>query len=159
MIFRSGSTFLLSLMTVEEKIASFSEPFFDIMQEQFVKGPGNVEDKVNDLMECRFETIFSNLSDTRRGAKIQECDGAEARVMKTIRLRLWQMESWIKDSDIKVRRTFDSIQENIINMFEVIHLVRDPRGMISSILAKGWSAASLDSKPNCGRIGKDLGRV
>ena len=106
MISRSGSTFLLSLMTVEEKIASFSEPFFDIMQEQFVKGPGNVEDKVNDLMECRFETIFSNLSDTRRGARIQECEGAEARVMKTIRLRLWQMESWIKDSDIKVRRTF-----------------------------------------------------
>lgn len=138
---RSGSTFLLSLMTVEEKIACFSEPFFDIMQEQFVKGPGNVEDKVNDLMDCKFET-FSTLSRTKKDAKIRECEGADARVMKTIRLRLWQMESWIKQSDIKV-----------------IHLLRDPRAMISSILAKGWSASSLDSKPNCGRIGKDLGKV
>ena len=65
---RSGSTFLLSLMTVEEKIACFSEPFFDIMQEQFVKGPGNVEDKVNDLMDCKFET-FSTLSRTKKDAK------------------------------------------------------------------------------------------
>lgn len=98
---RSGSTFLLSLMKVRKNVIGFSEPFFDIMQEEFVRGPGNVQDKIYDLMDCKFQTLkFPDESEKRK--QIRQCQGTEARVMKTIRLRFGQMESWIEQSDLKV---------------------------------------------------------
>ena len=88
-------------MKVKKEVIGFSEPFFDIMQEEFVRGPGNVQDKINDLMDCKFQTLkFTDESQKR--SEVKHCQGTEARVVKTIRLRFWQMKSWIKQSDLKV---------------------------------------------------------
>ena len=98
---RSGSTYLMCLMSIREDVTFFNEPFSGVMRTQFVAGSGNVEDQLTNLMECEpGEMERQNREHPNR--ERTDCARSHARVIKTIRLRYWQMKSWIKQSDIKV---------------------------------------------------------
>ena len=91
----------MCLMSVKEDVIFFNEPFSGNMQEKFVDGSGEVEDKLKNLMECEPGEMVRQAIEHPNTEKI-DCASSSARVIKTIRLRYWQMKSWIRHSDIKV---------------------------------------------------------
>ena len=105
---RSGSSFLGSLMSAGDTVTYVYEPFFglningtdikDILARNDVIAPDFVRRHLSDLFECK--TSYDKRKSLHRN--MESCKTNQARVIKTIRVRYDQMESWIKRSDIKV---------------------------------------------------------
>ena len=57
------------------------------------------------------------------------------RVVKTTRLSFEQLESWIQDSDIKVKYNKGRWQYKYWYI-KIVHLIRDPRAILNSVSAK-----------------------
>ena len=68
---------------------------------------------------------------------IEKCEDSNVRVIKTIRLHHVNLITWILDSDIKI-----------------VHLVRDPRAMINSLLKgpKTWKRLSENIDGMCKKM-------
>ena len=76
--------------------------------------------------------------------------------MKTIRLRRAGLEPWIYNTDIKVRFSSPVLCFNMF--FQIVHLVRDPRAMITSITKRSgvWNDALKNSTYQCKRMLDDM---
>ena len=83
-------------------------------------------------------TVWKGLDRTRL---VSSCLNCNPRIIKTIRLRRPMLKYWIKDTNVKV-----------------IHLVRDPRAMYSSMAKRPgvWSDVLNDFQSQCRRIRKDM---
>lgn len=133
---RSGSTFLLSLMTAGDNIAQFGEPLAKFQHQDSV---AKVKSRVTGLLGCDAEGV-KTWNERHSHIQVMNCGDSEGLVMKTIRLRYWQVESWIAQSDIKV-----------------IHLLRDPRAIISSRVAKDWkNTKENDPEHICRQMEDDM---
>ena len=99
------------------------------MRTQFVKDSGNVEDQITDLMECEPREMERQDREHPNRERI-DCAISQARVIKTIRLRYWQMKSWIKQSDIKVKYCSLQVIYSIHSdgLSEMVHLEQNKVG-------------------------------
>ena len=67
-----------------------------------------VKSRVTGLLGCDAEGV-KTWNERHRHIQVMNCGDSEGLVMKTIRLRYWQVESWIAQSDIKVQGTIYSL--------------------------------------------------
>lgn len=60
-----------------------------------------VKSRVTGLLGCDAEGVKA-WNERHKHIQVIDCEDSAGLVMKTIRLRYWQVESWIAQSDIKV---------------------------------------------------------
>ena len=60
-----------------------------------------MKSRVTELLGCDKDRIKA-WNERHSRIKVTDCERSAGVVMKTIRLRYWQIESWIAKSDIKV---------------------------------------------------------
>merc|ERR1719270_317617 len=136
---RTGSSLTGDLISGDSEAAYFFEPFWN---RPSVTTANTTEGVLNGLFDCSPE-LLSEISrlqfphgwpyvTIRRPGK---CQTSNLRVIKTIRLRKENLESWIGSSDI-----------------QVVHLVRDPRAVLSSREVAHWDTGALEA----GRLCKDM---
>ena len=111
--FRSGSSFLGSLMSAGARVTYVYEPFFgvfingtdiqDFIERNDVAASQLIRQNLTDLFDCR--TVYVKRREKHKN--IKNCKKSPARVIKTIRVRCNQVESWIGRTDIKVKVTTD----------------------------------------------------
>ncbi|XP_023346030.1 carbohydrate sulfotransferase 1 isoform X2 [Eurytemora carolleeae] len=113
---RSGSSFTGDLLSALPNTMYYFEPF------KILKLDGLQELQVQDYV-CGLFNCTTSLQKRLKGngyygirTRNVDCVNAETKVIKSIRLHKDGLEPWIYSSDIKV-----------------VHLVRDPRGMIKSM--------------------------
>ena len=96
-------------MSAGDKVTYVYEPFFgvsingtdikDLIERNDLAASNLIRQNLTDLFDCR--TFYVK----RRGQhkNVRNCKKSLARVIKTIRVRYHQLESWIRQSDIKVK--------------------------------------------------------
>ena len=113
-----------------------------------------VKTKLLDIFNCEFQP-----QENRRKSKMTgKCSDSSPRVIKTIRVRFDTLKYWIQDTDIKVHfLSFDVIDcEMILKMLKIIHLVRDPRGILNSRENHNWRKRLRDIEYVCENLENDL---
>ena len=73
---------------------------------------------------------------------LNNCPNTHFRVIKDIRLHKAHFEPWILNSDIKVCYYFIVFILSNLSIFQIIHLIRDPRAIYASM-----SRSKLRRKP------------
>jgi len=158
---RSGSTFTAAVLSANPSTSYFMEPLFSLMPLGQLDWDYFLEDSITDnpagkeavmkLMTGIFscdEVVTEQLkkwSETEfniiQAVGKQQCDDSKNVLAKTVRLHADNLLPWIENSDIRV-----------------VHLVRDPRGMISSMLAQKeeWGQRLSSFENICGQVQQDL---
>ncbi|XP_076032331.1 uncharacterized protein LOC143020050 [Oratosquilla oratoria] len=148
---RSGSSFTGELLTSGNESMYVYEPLFPwrnrLAQSDHMDAMEGMVRALGDLFDCRDEVLrqFENKGFRyfrRTAAGSDWCDAAPLRLIKTIRFRSFFGASWLRRRpDIKV-----------------IHLVRDPRGIISSVKKGGgiWGKHNRDAELQCLNMKDDL---
>jgi len=159
---RSGSTYTGSVLSASQSVAYFMEPIFSLLPvgeadwDYFLESAITNNDQVKPVIQKLMEGLYScneavlermNIlgdgawtSVTVKASVFEECSEAKTVLVKTIRLHKDNMD-WIQDSDVKV-----------------VHLVRDPRGMIGSMLQQPeeWTTRLGSYKGICSQMETDL---
>ncbi|XP_066939794.1 carbohydrate sulfotransferase 1-like [Macrobrachium rosenbergii] len=148
---RAGSSFTGELLTAGGEAMYVFEPLY-VWRRKL--GPGadpSLERKsalvLGDLLDCRPEVIAEwqrkGFSYFRRKLEVENfCEAAKLRLLKTIRARAHFILPWIKERpDIKI-----------------VHLVRDPRGIVNSVQRGGrlWSDNNRNAQLQCKSVERDL---
>ena len=149
-------------MSAGDKVTYVYEPFFgvsingtdikDLIERNDLAASNLIRQNLTDLFDCR--TFYVK----RRGQhkNVRNCKKSLARVIKTIRVRYHQVESWIRQSDIKVQINTDIFNDlNHLYSLQLIHLLRDPRAMIRSRLV-GHVLNKREPKKVCTEMEEDL---
>ncbi|XP_047488001.1 carbohydrate sulfotransferase 1-like [Penaeus chinensis] len=149
---RSGSSFVGELLTSGGGAMYVYEPLF---LWRALLGPGadvGVEERaaraLGDLLDCKPEVVrawrrrpYQYFRRKPEGVR-DWCVDADLRLLKTIRARASFVLPWMRSrSDIKV-----------------VHLVRDPRGILNSVKRGGnlWSENNRNAALQCANIERDL---
>jgi len=148
---RSGSSYTGNLLSALSQASYFFEPLWALNQsglsiekavQQDKAKVAEVRDTITGIFNCDDEIIRkmkrANFKILRKNGNV--CNATNPKVIKTIRLHKPGLEPWIYTSGIKV-----------------VHLVRDPRGMIGSVAAgKSWGDALKNATYQCTRVRDDL---
>ncbi|XP_023327796.1 carbohydrate sulfotransferase 1 isoform X2 [Eurytemora carolleeae] len=148
---RSGSSFTGDLLSAHPNAAYYFEPFYLLrpgghsIERALQENPSTVwqvRDYIYGIFYCNpsllkklsFHVIRTHGHDT-------DCINANPKVMKTIRIHKIGLEPWIYSTNI-----------------QVVHLVRDPRGMITSMAShqNTWGEAAKNYSQLCNKIQDDL---
>ena len=109
-------------MSAGDKVTYVYEPFFgvsingtdikDLIERNDLAASNLIRQNLTDLFDCR--TFYVK----RRGQhkNVRNCKKSLARVIKTIRVRYHQLESWIRQSDIKVQINTDIFNDLNLNI-------------------------------------------
>jgi len=159
---RSGSTFTGDVLSASKSLSYFMEPIFslipvgeadwDYFLEDVISKDRQMQSVIQNLMEGIYscdEAVLERLtrlgnddwaSITVKAAEIEKCKEAKAVLTKTIRLHKDNMD-WVHGTNIKV-----------------VHLVRDPRGMIGSMLRQPeeWTNRLQSYQKVCRQLEEDL---
>ena len=140
---RTGSSLTGDLIAADTTSAYFFEPFWN---RSSLTTTNSTEGILNGLFNCSPELIseitavqwphrWPYVSVRRPG----RCQTSNLRVVKTIRVRKEDLEPWIRNSEIKV-----------------VHLVRDPRAVLSSRAVVGWEKETLQAARLCHQMLGDM---
>ena len=131
--FRTGSSFLSDLLSIHKFTGYFFEPFYPFQPILWNKSISNEykSDLAQKLLEGIYECSGSSMSiikesDSNKTFQIRHkpelrCEDMTSTVIKTIRLRRSQIESWIGKTSIKI-----------------MYLIRDPRAIYRSYKIAGY---------------------
>ena len=109
---RSGSSFIGALMSASRDAYYIYEPFKkthggkldEELDKQTPEAINLVRESITGIMKCGKEAVAEATKVTCNwGKKVEKCVESRTRVIKTIRLRYSSVQSWIKDTDIKVK--------------------------------------------------------
>merc|ERR1711892_502022 len=138
---RSGSSFTGELLSAGPKASYYYEPLFSLrpngtaIENVLLRDHTQsylVEQHIQGIFKCSWPLLQQLKNSTFKTVRKRglECKTSPVRVVKTIRLRRAGLEPWIYQTDI-----------------QVVHLVRDPRAMITSIARRPgiWSEALKNS--------------
>ena len=148
-LFRSGSSFAGELLSALPGAAYYYEPLFSLrpngtsIETVIIKDPTQsnlIRQRIMGIFNCSWSLLQTlNKSSFKTVRKRgMSCRRSNPRVIKTIRLRRAGLESWIlQDTSVKI-----------------VHLVRDPRAMISSISKRPgtWSDTLKNASYQCNRM-------
>jgi len=151
---RSGSSFAGDLLSASQHAAYYFEPLVSLRPggisieravEQNWTNIALVREMINGIFDCDW-TLLKTMNSFEKSRSMRKnslkCKRSNPKVVKTIRLHKTGMEPWIYNTG---------------NRIKVVHLVRDPRGMIKSITNnKMWGAGLKNATYQCQRIGLDL---
>ena len=144
---RSGSSFLGSLLAPDEESFYVFEPFINVnfsgrpIEDQ-AENPSQeaveyVKTFLHQIYDCiKPDDLQLTFSLQLAHSKLKKCSNAKIKLLKTVRVRYNTVKDWIRDSDIKV-----------------IHLVRDPRAILNSRLLLHWDT---EVETVCRNLNQDL---
>jgi len=148
---RSGSSFTGELLSAGTRAAYYYEPLFSLrpngtaIENVIMRDPSKsylVERHLGGVFKCSWP-LLQKLNKSgfptirKRGMR---CRSSNPRVVKTIRLRRAGLEPWLYQTNIKV-----------------VHLVRDPRGILNSVSKRSvWSSLLKNATFQCARMLDDM---
>ncbi|KAG7158914.1 carbohydrate sulfotransferase 5-like [Homarus americanus] len=164
---RSGSTLVAELLATHHNSVLFFEPLSNPQMKPCLLNGTCVKEYISSIFKCTYERNFENWlkgkglflkyfhssvsrcfgrpkeggGACRRKLDLRSlCQNASIRIVKVIRSRLSWLEGLLNDTSLKIK---------------IIHLVRDPRGSLTSIKNLGWN-----SKPSirCSALQDDMCR-
>ena len=181
--FRSGSSFVGELLTAPTSTAYFYEPLHAIstsVMDWTADKVDTVEKFLKEVYVCGTE-VQSNHRIARKG--FAKCEQTGLRVIKTIRAHRETLLPWVIQSGIKVKRNANynipgiaslchnlvigintvlfQHRSSLINnkcVLQIVHLVRDPRGMFNSMEQKTdtWQDVLQQRKDWCRVMQEDI---
>jgi len=144
---RSGSSFLGSVMSSDKNAFFVFEPFqrlkslkIPLEEDNHTHDPQDIlvlQNYLSNIFNCDLPKKQLGKRKQRNGKNLFQCAKTNLRIIKTIRMRREHIESWILRSNVKI-----------------VHLVRDPRGILNS--RESRPNIAKDAKILCDNMEEDL---